>query len=109
MSGRMRWKWTLVAIIIIGLVGWLTLRGPGRVDKSSDSIMAVKERHEAWLLSLPGVVGVGVGDCDGQPCVKVYSDERTPELERRIPKQLDGFKTDVQMSGPIEQHKVGRR
>jgi hypothetical protein len=92
----------LVAIILIVLGGWLALRGYRRAESPSDGIVGVKERHEAWLLRLPGVVGVGIGNCDARPCLKIYMKQRTPESERRIPRQLDGFKTDIEVSGPIQ-------
>jgi hypothetical protein len=92
----------LIAIILIVLGGWLALRVSRRVEGPSDDIVAVKERHEARLLSLPGVVGVGIGDCGAEACIKIYMSQRTPDSERRIPKALDGFKTDIRVSGPIQ-------
>jgi len=53
-------------------------------------------------MSLLGVVGTGIGDCEGKPCIKVYVKERTPDLERQVPKQLEGFEVDIEVTGPIE-------
>jgi hypothetical protein len=53
-------------------------------------------------MNLRGVVGVGVGECDRQPCLKVFVEERTPELEDQIPEQIEGFKVDIEVSGPVE-------
>ena len=84
-----------LALIIFGV-------GYGCFKTSPSDITAIKERHESWLMSLPGVVGSGIGDCEGKPCIKVYVKERTPELERHIPNQLEGFEVDVEVTGPIE-------
>lgn len=78
--------------------------GYGCLMSSSEDIVMVKERHEAWLMSLAGVVGTGIGDCEGSPCIKVYVEERTPELEDQVPKQLEGFDLDIEVTGPIELH-----
>lgn len=70
-----------LALIVFGV-------GYGCFTTSPNEIAAIKERHESWLMSLPGVVGSGIGACEGKPCIKVYVKERTPELERQVPKQL---------------------
>jgi hypothetical protein len=52
-------------------------------------------------MNIPGVVGVGIGKCNKIPCIKVYLEKETPE-SKNIPKQLEGFKVDVEITGPIE-------
>ena len=69
---------------------------------SSRDIVTVKERYESELLALSGVVGVGIGDCNQTPCIKVFVEKRNPEVERRIPKHLEGFEVDVQVTGPVQ-------
>lgn len=86
----------LAIVLIVGSVGY------GFLQAASEDIVVVKERHESWLMSLPGVVGTGIGDCEGSPCIKVYVKERTPELERQVPKQLGGFALDIEVTGPID-------
>jgi hypothetical protein len=73
-----------------------------RHSPSSRDIVAVKERNETELLSLSGVVGVGIGECKKKPCIRVFVEKRTPELERRIPKQIEGIDVDVEVTGPIK-------
>ena len=93
-------RWGMLAFLALG-VGGILLAGRGGLPVAATDIVAVKERHEAWLLRLPGVVGVGVGACDAQPCIVVYVTERTPELARQIPPQLGGFPVAITVSGPI--------
>lgn len=66
------------------------------------TIEQVKERHEDELMAIEGVVGVGIGECEGQPCIKVLLANDSPELEQKIPDQLDGFKVETEVTGPIE-------
>jgi len=82
---------SILAIIGVGLLIYM-----GRPN-----IEDVKARYESPLMSIPGVIGVGVGECDKIPCIKVYLEEETLE-SKSIPKQLEGFKVDVEVTGPIE-------
>jgi hypothetical protein len=93
-------KMCALAVIIFG--AWLVLTGYADLKASSDNIEAVKGRHEAWLMSLPNVVGVGIGKCDAGPCIKLYVQQKTSDLEGRIPEQLEGFKIDIEDSGPFQ-------
>jgi len=72
------------------------------------AITEAKTRHEAELLALPNVTGVGIGERAGQPVIKVFVTEKVPEsrlaLEERIPTSLDGFEVDVEAIGLIEAH-----
>lgn len=89
-----------LVLILLGIAGVLLVSHNDPVAASND-IVAVKERNENWLLSLPGVVGVGIGDCGRQRCIKVYAEQDTPDLARQIPQQIEGYIVDIEISGPI--------
>jgi hypothetical protein len=55
----------------------------------------------AWM-EVTGVVGTGHGLCDGSPCIVVYASARTPEIEARIPGEVEGHPVRVEVTGPIE-------
>ncbi len=67
-------------------------------DKSIDAVL---EQHSPRLLSLPGVVGVGRGECDGRPCIKVMVVENTEELAALIGVSVEGFTIEIIESGEI--------
>lgn len=69
---------------------------------SNQTIEQVKQKYESDLLSIDGVIGVGISECDDKPCIKVYLENESPNLKQQIPKQLDGFKVDAQVTGAIE-------
>lgn len=96
----MKNKKLLYGILVIAVVA---IVGIGLLDKSKPSIEDVKARHESSLMSIPGVVGVGISECDNSniPFIMVYLEKETPE-SKSIPKQLEGFKIDVAIAGPIE-------
>ena len=66
-------------------------------------INLVLRDHDDELLSIPGVVGVYVGVFeDGKtPCLKVMVIQKTPELEQRIPKILEGYPVLLDETGVI--------
>ncbi len=70
------------------------------------AIAEAKTRHEAELLALPNVTGVGIGERAGKPVIKVFVTEKVPEsrlaAEERIPTLLDGYEVDVEAIGFIE-------
>jgi len=69
----------------------------------SRDVNAVKETHTQELMSIPGVVGVYVGELDnGQPCIGVMVVKRTDALEQKIPKTLEGYPVKVDETGEIK-------
>lgn len=67
------------------------------------SIEAVLQRHSDRLMTLPGVVGTGIGEClpGRQPCIKLFVARKTPELLRQVPATLEGFPVAVEETGEI--------
>lgn len=89
-------------IFIIVLFNVVIMLGACGSVMASKDIGEVQAKYEAQLMSLPGVVGVGVSECAGKPCLKVLVDRKTPELERQIPSELEGFKVELEESGPLQ-------
>lgn len=66
------------------------------------AITEVKERHAGRLLSLPGVVSVGIGkNPDGAAVIIVGLDKPRPDTEQQIPKALDGHPVRMEIIGPV--------
>ena len=70
---------------------------------------AVLQKHTARLMLLAGVVGVGQGERDGQPCISVFVVTRSSDLLSRLPAALDGYVVDPVETGEIEALKPGER
>jgi hypothetical protein len=66
------------------------------------SLETVLKEHTEELMSLEGVVGTFQSLCGGEPCIKVLVKKRSPELEKKIPRFLEGYPVVVQESGEIE-------
>lgn len=64
-------------------------------------IESVLSSHTDSLMRISGVVGTAIGACDAVPCIKVLVVTVTPELERVIPKTLDGYRVVIEATGVI--------
>jgi hypothetical protein len=53
------------------------------------------------LLAIPGVVGTGQGADGGRPVILVLVSARTPEVEARVPRTLDGHPVVLRVSGEV--------
>lgn len=67
-----------------------------------DTIEAVQAHYEEKLMNIPGVVGIGIGLCNEQPCLKVMVEQQTPELEAKIPNKLEGFPVEIEVTGMFD-------
>ena len=63
------------------------------------SIAEVLDDHVDILMSVPGVSGVGIGECSGTPCIKIFVVERTPTVIGSIPARLDGYEVAIEETG----------
>lgn len=67
------------------------------------SIREVKAKHEDHLLSMPGVVSVGIGrDPDGKSVIIVGLDGPRPKTVKKLPKVLDGYPVLAEIIGPVK-------
>ncbi len=70
--------------------------------KPARPIENVQRDHTDELMAIPGVVGVYLGALDdGTPFIGVMVVERTPELARRIPKEIEGHPVRIDVTGEI--------
>jgi hypothetical protein len=60
-------------------------------------LKSIQKHHEEAIMSIEGVVGMGIGqDDDGKtPQFEIYVRKHTPELEQKIPKSLDGVRVRI--------------
>jgi hypothetical protein len=69
------------------------------------TIEDVKRKHEEWLMGLPNVSGVAIGEKGGKQVIKVFVSAKVPQStlkrEEIIPGELDGFEVVVEEMGNI--------
>lgn len=70
-----------------------------------DSIQQVKQRHEARLMAVEGVVSVGIGRDEADRAVIIVGlDRERPEAQAQLPRQLDGYEVRAQVIGNMRAH-----
>ena len=63
------------------------------------TIEEVQEAYtDAWM-TIPGVVGTGIGESKGKPCIRVFVLEETEELRKKIPSSIEGFPVILESTG----------
>ena len=84
--------WRLCIGMIVGL-GFAQLMAESPSPRRD--INAVLAAHDRQLLDLPALVGVYVGVlADGKTlCLKVMLARPAPETERKIPREIEGFRS----------------
>lgn len=78
-------------------------------DSGPAAIEAVRQRNEQALLSIDGVMGVGVGRTPiGEDAIVVYL--RDASVEGRAPSQVEGYPVETIITGEIDAyHRHSRR
>jgi len=68
--------------------------------KSIDEVIRI---YSDSLMAIPGVVGLyhGLSE-DGRACLKVMVKQKTAELEKRIPRQIEGYPVLIDETGEIK-------
>lgn len=65
-------------------------------------VKQVMESHAGHLMSIPGVVGVALGElADRTPCIQILVVGMTAALRRELPKQIEGHPVALIESGRI--------
>lgn len=62
---------------------------------TSKSIEDVLEEHRPHLMTIQGVVGTSIGECGGNPCIKIIVEKKTPILQQQIPSMLETWQTEI--------------
>jgi uncharacterized protein with ATP-grasp and redox domains len=105
---------SLVKSMIAGAFIGLTLSSIGCEQQEKDTtqiqkVQAMKSIDEVIkvyadsMLAIPGVVGLYHGlDENGESCLKVMVVEKTAELEKKIPKQIEGYPVEIDETGEIK-------
>ena len=66
------------------------------------SVEEVKRRHEAALMKIRGVVGVGIGRKDGKDCIRVYVEKDSPKILAALPSDLEDVPVEIVISGAFK-------
>ncbi len=100
----------LFALSVCAITSTLVMAGCAKAQVKSSwegnkmeqkAIGDVLKQHTDELMSIPGVVGTAQGLCSEKPCIKIFVVKKTPALEEKIPKMLEGYPVSVEESGEV--------
>ena len=75
-------------------------------DRSLDEVLRA---HTESLMSVPGVVGIAEGLCDGRPCIKVFVAKKTADVLKAIATSVEGYPVAVEETGEFRPFAPPRR
>ena len=96
-------------IALASLVLWLVACEPGPSDSRTQSpetmsYETIEAAHTALtrqLIDQEGVTGVGIGACNGNPCLKVYVVRSDTAAVSGLADTFGGYPLEVEVSGEI--------
>ena len=65
-------------------------------------IEEVLKENTPHLMSISGVVGTAIGECNGNPCIKVLVEKKTLILQQQIPSMLETWQVEIVETGEIK-------
>ena len=91
----------IAAVLAAAVTSCGPTRSPSLQEREmrEQTIEEVQDAHTEEWMSLPGVVGIGIGQCEGEPCIRVFLSQPSPEAADAIPAQVDGYPVELEVTG----------
>lgn len=75
----------------------------GKTGMQKKPVKDVIGENSQRIMSVEGVVGIYEGQQeDGTSCIKVMVIEDSPELTKKIPKEIEGYPVIIEVTGEIK-------
>ena len=74
---------------------------PEQATVTASTIEEAQQHLTDSVMSLAGVTGIMIGECDGTPCIKVLVVRQTDELAEQVPSAFEGFLVELEVTGEI--------
>lgn len=65
------------------------------------TIEEVKSKYTEKIMKIPGVIGLGIGEEEGETVIKVFVVKKAEEVQRRVPDRLEGYRVVLMETGTI--------
>lgn len=65
------------------------------------TIEEVQAEHTPRWMAFTGVIGTGIGECGGEPCIVVYLAEDSRGIRDSIPGEVEGYPVRFDVAGPF--------
>ncbi len=76
----------------------------GNAQEGADVRVTIEEAQTELaeaLMADPAVTIVAIGECDGEPCIRVWVTEKSEALEAKIPSEFKGYTVETSVSGEV--------
>jgi|ERR1041385_307097 hypothetical protein len=93
------WKWFLMFTFSICFFHCQQVQERHMASKSIEEVLKENTDH---LMKIPGVVGTGIGEYEGKPCIKVLVVKKTPVLQNQIPMMLETWRVVIEETGEVK-------
>lgn len=94
--------WAALALLLLaGGCGPAGESKSARKSVKTGPITDVIAARTPELLAIPGVIGTGEGTENGERVIVVFVSRRTPELDAKLPRELDGYGVIIREAGDI--------
>ena len=94
-------------MVLLGTIS-VPSQDPAGRDEDFERVKEVQARHEKELMSLPGVLGVGIGSEAGKAVLQVLVD-KTARKKPKLPTEIEGVPVKVVQTGKILAHPTGKK
>ena len=74
----------------------------GTVTQTEDRLLQVLEQHRDAIMTMPHVVGVGIGRCGAETCIKILVSVRSDEVEAQLAILLDKHPYTIEETEPLQ-------
>jgi hypothetical protein len=92
---------SLIIVAVVAAVVTVAVAAQRSGRGAVPGIMAVKAAHEAALMAVPDVLGVGVGERQGKPVIEVYLRRVSVAVGGAIPTRIQGYAVVTSVAGAI--------
>ncbi len=70
-------------------------------ERERPSLRQVMEEHRDGWMDRPEVTGVGLGRCEGEPCIVLYLIRASEEAEEALPDSVQGYPVRLEVTGRV--------
>ena len=91
-------------VIVCLIVYMLGCQGNPNPEKrlTGKAIEDVLKENTPHLMTIQGVVGTAIGECGGNPCIKVLVEKKTPIIQQQIPSMLETWQVEIVETGEVK-------
>ena len=74
----------------------------GPMTHPDKTLVQVLEENRSAIMAMPNVIGVGIGKCDAELCIKVMVCRHSDELEERLGALLEDYPYRIEVTEPLQ-------